>query len=247
MFGDKKDVSPSGARLQYVYDPNVKPVVGFTRMPVLTPTLGRTVPLSSIQPEPELQSDAYDSIDGIEVVIPDDDEDLFEEDDEINFTPPSKVRGENEIDVPEHVLRDFNTQLGEQELRFRETLMRSASLLYAHDKASNFVETALRDGLGLGVELDDQVQEAFVVLSRLEVLTTYIQQMHLSEKERQLLINRMLVKGAEDSLAAIVKKQTGQTNSEILRKLYAARVQRGEKPEADPEETNTVGVRTSRR
>lgn len=245
MLGDKKDVLPSGARLQFVYDPNVKPVVGFTRMPVTTPTLGRTVPLDSIQPpEPELQSDAYDSI---EIDIPDDDEDIFEEDDDINFTPPSKVRGENEIDVPEHVLRDFNTQRGEQELLFREALMRSASLLYAHDKASNFVETALRDGLGLLVELDDQVQEAFVVLSRLEVLTTYIQQMHLSEKERQLLINRMLVKGAEDSLSAIIKKQTGNAQSEMLRKLYAARVQRGDKPEADPEETNTVGVRTSRR
>ena len=209
------------------------------------PTLG-TVVFSSERPPKDAEPD--DDDDGkIEVEFPDDPGAVDDDVDGINYNRSGyNVRGENEIDVPEDLLVSLQESTETHAKSLRDVMFESASLLFAHDDASNFVEAAMRDCLGLDLEMDDSVQEAFPSLARLTVLSRLIElQTALPENVRRVLLNRLTARTADEMVLAMNRKQPSPLAA--LHKQYAATVTKaGIEPDMEVPQ-NPVGVRASRR
>lgn len=223
------------------------------------PTLGTVVstPKPTVAPEPEYvtvppsteDDDDFPEVMEIEVDFPDDDGSQSRPmHDGINYRPTEyPVKGENEIEVPDHVLAEVREGTQAKEEVLRNTLLESASLLFAHHDASNFVEAALRDGLDMEIELDEAIPDALVPISRLNIVTSIVNQMSLPEKMKNTLLMRLSIKTADEVILALNRKRIPDAIA-AMTKHYAATVTKsGVDPDIEHMPQNTVGVRASRK
>ncbi len=257
LFGDMEqqpgDNVPSFAFYGVRYDPFMKIPTTVERVPPKrVPTLGSIVPSITSKPVPEPAPEPEDDhdadIEEIEVDFPDPDSGPKGREG-VNYTDNQYgVLGDNEFEVPDSLLAEVRESTLERELPLRDVLFESASMLFAHDEASNFVEAALRDGLGMEIELDESVQDAFVPLSRLSVLTVMISQTKsLPDSVKKTLLARLTIKTADDMILALNKKRVPDAIA-ALHKHYAAAVTKsGLEPDQESAPQNTVGVRASRK
>lgn len=217
--------------------------------PVVVPTLGHSITYPTPAPEPEPEQDDEDDVgtvpDEIEVEIPDNyfDRQQSLKRDEI---PEYDVVGENEFIVEPALIDELEVSTAQREDLLRAVLFESASLLYAYDDASNFVEAAMRDGMGMEVEMDrDILPEAFVPLSRLSVLASFIEQSTLPDQVRRSLLGRLTVRTADEMILAMNKRK-GPEALAAMHKHYAATVKQAGLPPDDLPQ-NHLGVRSSRK
>lgn len=214
------------------------------------PTLGTIVsaPVADAPKEPELPQ--FEELEPIEVDFPDIEEIDDPRFDGINYNKHDYgVVGENEIEVPDVLLNDIRDQTLTREEQFRTALFESASLLFAHEDASNFVEAALRDGLGMELEMDESIGEAFVPLARLNTLVAFVNMSTtLPESVKKTLLGRLTIKTADEMILALNKRKIPDAIA-AMHKHYAATVKQSG-IESDIETNgpqNTLGVRASRK
>jgi len=214
------------------------------------PTLGTIVsaPVTDAPKEPELPQ--FEELEPIEVDFPDIEEIDDPRFDGINYNKHDYgVVGENEIEVPDVLLNDIRDQTLTREEQFRTALFESASLLFAHEDASNFVEAALRDGLGMELEMDEAIGEAFVPLARLNTLVAFVNMSTtLPESVKKTLLGRLTIKTADEMILALNKRKIPDAIA-AMHKHYAATVKQSG-IESDIETNgpqNTLGVRASRK
>lgn len=222
--------------------------------PVVVPSLGHSIsyqtePKHAAPPDDDDLPEIEDEVgDFIEVDIPAED-DYYERFAGGPVEPERRhdIVGENEFQIPEALVETIEAETLSREEVLRNVLLEQASLLYAYDDASNFVEAAMRDGLGMEVEMDrDNLPEAFVPLSRLSVLASYIEQSTMPDRVKQTLLARLTVKTADEMILAMNKKKVPEAVA-ALHKHYAATVTKsGVQPDVEVP-MNTVGVRTSRK
>lgn len=214
--------------------------------PVVVPTLGHSI----AYPEPPVVEQAEpveDDDDIVEVDIPDDYYERHTRKQRAPEQPSYDVVGDNEFEVPDELIAEIQKSTTTREELLRQVLFEQASLLYAYEDASNFVEAVMCDGLEMEVEMDREVlPEAFVPLSRLSVLSTFIEQCSLSEQVKKTLMGRLTVRTADEMVATMNKRKAPEALA-ALHKQYAATVTRsGVQPDAEALQ-NTVGVRASRK
>lgn len=222
-------------------------------------TLGTvvSVPKPTVVPEPEYQTvspqddddDDFPEVMEIEVDFPDEDgAQQHTAHEGINYRSTEyPVKGENEIEVPDHVLAEVREGTQTKEEVLRAALLESASLLFAHQDASNFVEAALRDGLDMEIELDEAIPDALVPISRLNIVTSIVSQMSLPEKMKNTLLMRLSIKTADEVIIALNRKRIPDAIA-AMTKHYAATVTKsGVDPDMEHMPQNTVGVRASRK
>uniref|UniRef100_S5VM91 Uncharacterized protein n=1 Tax=Pseudomonas phage PaBG TaxID=1335230 RepID=S5VM91_9CAUD len=198
---------------------------------------------------PQDDDDDFPEVMEIEVEFPDDDGHQHNKmHDGINYRPTEyPVKGENEIEVPDHILAEVREGTQAKEEVLRNTLLESASLLFAHHDASNFVEAALRDGLDMEIELDEAIPDALVPISRLNIVTSIVNQMSLPEKMKNTLLMRLSIKTADEVILALNRKRIPDAIA-AMTKHYAATVTKsGVDPDMEHMPQNTVGVRASRK
>jgi len=219
--------------------------------PKVVPTLGHSISFSDKAPVQEVDEDddgvgeVYD--DRVEIDIPDDYYDKLTRQKATPETPQYDVVGDNEFEVPDELIREIQVDTDTREKLLRDVLFEQASLLYAYDDASNFVEAVMCDGLEMEVEMDREIlPEAFVPLSRLSVLSAFIDQCSLSDQVKKALMGRLTVRTADEMVLAMHKSKAPGALA-ALHKQYAATVTRsGVQPDAEAPQ-NTVGVRASRK
>lgn len=219
----------------------------------IVPTLGTLVslPAPDAQEDFPVEDELYDAaLAPIEVDFPDDIEEVPGiQHDGINYNKTDYgVVGENEVEVPDSLLVEVRQQTLDREEQFRTALFESASLLFAHEDASNFVEAALRDGLGMELEMDDAIGDAFVPLSRLNTLVTFINLTSgLPDQVKKTLLARLTIKTADEMILALNKRKIPDAIA-AMHKHYAATVtQSGMQPDIEQGPQNTLGVRASRK
>lgn len=155
----------------------------------------------------------------------------------------TKVVPENQLDVPEELLVKINDSISDSKDIVRDCIVTLTGALIGHEEGSIYMETALRDGLDIDISVDQGVQEAFVPLSRLVILSNIISKLPLPETVSSILLTKL----AEDFGTDIVtstKKKTNDTMQQ-LQKLYAANITKAGLENDVPE--NHIGTRTSRR
>jgi hypothetical protein len=215
--------------------------------PVVVPTLGHSIsyPEPPVEPEEVTPDELLDDI--IEVDIPDDYYDRHLRSKQTPEKPSYDVIGDNEFEVPDELITEIQQSTTTREELLRQVLFEQASLLYAYDDASNFVEAVMCDGLEMEVEMDrDILPEAFVPLSRLSVLSTFIDQCSLSDQVKKTLMGRLTVRTADEMVVAMNKRKAPEALA-ALHKQYAATVTRSGLPPDAEAPQNTVGVRASRK
>lgn len=222
--------------------------------PKVVPTLGHAISYADKAPVHEVpkvedDDDGVDAVydDTIEIEIPDDYYDKLTRQKATPETPHYDVVGDNEFEVPDELIRDIQVSTQTREELLRAVLFEQASLLYAYDDASNFVEAVMCDGLEMEVEMDREIlPEAFVPLSRLSVLSAFIDQCSLPDQVKRSLMGRLTVRTADEMVLAMHKSKAPGALA-ALHKQYAATVTRsGLQPDAEAPQ-NTVGVRASRK
>lgn len=219
--------------------------------PKVVPTLGHSISFSDKAPVQAVDEDD-DGIeevqdDSIEIDIPDDYYDKLTRQKATPETPQYDVVGDNEFEVPDELIREIQVSTTQRESLLRDVLFEQASLLYAYEDASNFVEAVMCDGLEMEVEMDREIlPEAFVPLSRLSVLSAFIDQCSLPDQVKRSLMGRLTVRTADEMVLAMHKSKAPGALA-ALHKQYAATVTRsGVQPDAEAPQ-NTVGVRASRK
>jgi hypothetical protein len=219
--------------------------------PKVVPTLGHSIsypdkaPVQAVDEDDDGVGEVHD--DSIEIDIPDDYYDKLTRQKATPETPQYDVVGDNEFEVPDELIREIQVDTDTREKLLRDVLFEQASLLYAYDDASNFVEAVMCDGLEMEVEMDREIlPEAFVPLSRLSVLSAFIDQCSLSDQVKKTLMGRLTVRTADEMVLAMHKSKAPGALA-ALHKQYAATVTRsGLQPDAEAPQ-NTVGVRASRK
>lgn len=220
--------------------------------PKVVPTLGHSISYSDkapIQDVAPVEDDDVDEVldDQVEIDIPDDYYDKLTRQKATPETPQYDVVGDNEFEVPDELIREIEVSTDTREKLLRAVLFEQASLLYAYDDASNFVEAVMCDGLEMEVEMDREIlPEAFVPLSRLSVLSAFIDQCSLSDQVKRSLMGRLTVRTADEMVLAMHKSKAPAALA-AMHKQYAATVTRSGLPPDAEAPQNTVGVRASRK
>lgn len=252
------DIVPSLAFHGVRYEPELTiPTTVRREKAKKVPTLGTVVskPKLAVAPEPEYvtvppqeDDDDIPEVMEIEVDFPDEAPTYGPNRDGVNYRDQDyPVRGENEFDVPDSLLAEVRESTQAREEVLRAALLESASLLFAHQDASNFVEAALRDGLDMEIEMDEAIPDALVPVSRLSIVTSVINQMSLPEKMKNTLLMRLAIKSADEVILALNKKRVPDAIA-AMHKHYAATVTKaGLEPDMEHAPQNTVGVRASRK
>lgn len=218
------------------------------RKPAVMPTLGHIVPSpEKPAPAPPEIDDIEEELDLVEIELPEEEIPDGPGYDGINYGKRQyDVVGENEIEVPDELLADIRDTTAVRSEAFREALFETASLLYAHADAANFVEAAMSDGLGMHLEMDEALEEAFVPFARLQALSKLVELSTLTEQAKKILHSRLAVKLGDEMVSSLHKKRPSEALA-ALSKQYAATVTRsGVAPDMEPQQTPTVGVRVSR-
>src|SRR5690606_9667248 len=115
----------------------------------------------------------------------------------------------------------FNERTQQNTESLKETLYSTVSLLCALDKSSDYVGAALNDGVEVGVEMDERPFDAFVHLSRLEVLSALVRKLTISDKQKQQFLGHITKALADKTIEAMTIGDKTASNQKLLRAYHA--------------------------
>jgi len=130
------------------------------------------------------------------------------------------VEFENTIKVPEDLLRSV-TRKSTQRTKDLSRLMMNRLLptMMGLEAAQSYVTSALRDGLGIEVEMDDSVMEASKIMSNIDLVFYFMRRSSLPKslkrKYMETLIEQLAKDTAESMKLAAVKKDKARASSEL--------------------------------
>lgn len=198
-------------------------------------SLGRTVILPKTQPT--LPEPAPNRI-----------EVSFDDDEPEEYTNQyGGLIADNEFVIDQDEIDAVRSQKDALESPIRAAMKEMTALLFATDDAANFVEAAMRDGLGYEVERDASLDEALVPITRLSVLTSVIQNLaSLTDSTKNLLIHKLTSKTADEIIVSFNRRKMPDALA-AMRKQYAATIKNAGVPIDLPDDGSALGVRASRR
>jgi hypothetical protein len=127
---------------------------------------------------------------------------------------------DNLVDIPESLLRavqessqNFTKELSDAMLK------QEAAFLMAFDSATAYTEAALRDGLGVSVEIDDDVLAVIANLNRLAVVRTYMRKLALPKATKKLFLDKLCEALVTESVADMKRAALGRSKSKYIQRL----------------------------
>lgn len=154
----------------------------------------------------------------------------------------------NEFEVPDEELVRYNQMVADTLPGFKEFLYKSASTLNAVGDSLDYTEAALRDGLGIEVELDRGILDAYVPLLRLDMVARIVEKTHMSASQKQMFMAKLTELFAGRTLDAFDKHDranSARKAHELTMELNHARVSAQEKtqPQQPPSRFGVTGRR----
>lgn len=148
---------------------------------------------------------------------------------------------ENLVDVDPKVIDQVEEITGELAEDIKTLLFNEgAAFLISLDEATSYVQAALREGLGIDMEIDSSVGAGVSHLVQLNILSKYLDRMSLSAPIKERLMRKLADKVSKDIHLSMRKSSTSERYSSILQNLQA-RMSPGEGP-YHTAESNPVGV-----
>lgn len=152
----------------------------------------------------------------------------------------------NEFEVPDTELLTFNDLSSDIAESFKQSLYAGAATLKAMDTANDYVAAALNDGIDLGIEMDERPFDAFVHLARLQVLSTAVNHLTISERQKVMLLSYLTKSLAEKAIEAMTAADVSQKRSAALQDHFRALVRPTSSDPLDEVKSNPIAVRRSR-
>lgn len=165
---------------------------------------------------------------------------------DVNYDDSAAPVAVNEFIVPDSEVIAYTEQKQAKFEELRKAYYNTASTLHAMSDASEYVQAALRDGIGLDLEADASVFEAFVHISRLKTITDAVNNLGLTENVKELYLTKMCELLAQESVSAMTSHDKMQRFRSTVATMHDhhARVRPQEEVESSK---NNLGVRKSRR
>lgn len=154
----------------------------------------------------------------------------------------------NEFDVPDEELVRYNELVAKTLPGFKEFLYEGVSVLNAVGDSLDYTEAALRDGLGLEVDMDRAILDAYIPLTRLDMVARVVEKTHLSNAQKQMFMHKITELFAEKTVLAFDKhdaEKKARKAHELTMELQHARVSAKEKtqPQQPPSRFGVTGRR----
>lgn len=174
--------------------------------------------------------------------------------DGINYTDDiDRPLAMNEFEVPDEELVHYNELVAKNLPGFKEFLYEGVSVLNAVGDSLDYTEAALRDGLGIEVDMDRAILDAYIPLTRLDMVARIVEKTHLSASQRQMFMMKITELFAEKTVAAFDKhdvekraRKAHELTMELQQHAQHARVSAKEKlqmPQASPSRYGVTGKR----
>lgn len=163
---------------------------------------------------------------------------------------------ENMVSVPEDLLRKV-TAKSTMRTRDLSQLMLSRLLpsMMGLEAAQSFVTTALRDGLGIEVEMDDAVMEASKVMSNLDLVFYFMRRSALPKKLKHKFMDTLIEQVAKDTAETMktvsVRKEKTKAQAELQAMIVRGMSQahknedlsrRTNRPRREEEDESPIGL-----
>lgn len=156
----------------------------------------------------------------------------------------------NEFEVPDEELVRYNELVAEALPDFKHLLYSGVSTLNAVGDALDYTEAALRDGLGIDTEMDRAILDAYIPLSRLDMVSQIIKRSNLSNDAQYMFMTKLTELFAEKTVLAFDKHDAGRAARkafETTLEVQHARVQAQEKGHMPLPQNSRHGVSGKRR
>lgn len=252
------DLSESKERA-IVYSANIKVTTGTHYNECITllkrntfRTLGTAVTLPVVQSKEPEELSIPVSVDD-EVEYTDDDDSYFNsiayetidiDTDEDEETESDNLL-DNEFEIDNEIVSELQSKLSKSSETFEPLLYEAASILVGLSESSDKVKAVLMDQIGIDVELDSSTLDILPVLTNLSLTLKVVESLNLPRKSTQTLISTI----SENVGINISKMLSTNSKSKELTALYKAYSSKLKNAglEDDVDESNLLGVRTSRR
>lgn len=115
---------------------------------------------------------------------------------------------ENTIKVPEHLLVDVKRKTKLRTQKLSHMMMdRLIPSFLALEASQSYVTTAMRDGLGVDVEIDDAITEATKSFSNLELVYFFLRRSSLPMQFKKQYLSTFVDEMAKHTMVAMVSKE----------------------------------------
>lgn len=204
-----------------------------------------------VNPVPEVASDIPDHDDEVEYTEEDDSyfnsityETVDIETDEDEETESDNLL-DNEFEIDSETVSELQSKLSKSSEAFEPLLYEAAGVLVGLSESSDKVKAVLMDQIGIDVELDSSTLDILPVLTNLSLTLKVVERLNLPKKSTQTLISTI----SENVGINISKMLSSNSKSKELTALYKAYSSKLKDAglEDDVDESNLLGVRTSRR
>jgi hypothetical protein len=169
---------------------------------------------------------------------------------QINQTPlpdgSDSIKLDNVVNVSEQSLRKILKRTNQAtRVIVRSLLNRSLPLALSYDNATSFVEAAMRDGLNIEIEIDDDISKAIDQLNKLSSIYLYSRMVELPICARKQFLREMTTHCVTAAVEAMKVSSNTRKYSQRLRETVAH--VSGKAPETTDDASNSIGVKRSRR
>jgi len=133
----------------------------------------------------------------------------------------------NIAEVPEDVLELVTKKTDLRTKSLSEIMLLSiVPSIMAFDASAAYVKAALRDGLGVDADLEDNALEAFKMLSNLEILNSMVNKMNIPPEHKQRTLKILTDKLSEAAAETLIKKLKSNDMSKKLQDLQGVVMRR---------------------
>lgn len=131
---------------------------------------------------------------------------------------PSKIQ--NLVNVPERLLLQMRSNAEARSQSYSKFLLQDVMpLVMSLDAGTNFVQTALADGVGLNVDIDSSVNEAIQNLIKLDTIVFFLKRTKIPLKFKHLFLEHLVKIMAENSVTKMDQHQKKLHNERLVKDL----------------------------
>lgn len=163
-------------------------------------------------------------------------------------TFPDEMQIENAVYVPEHLLQYLNRKVERNTRAFSNAMLKGiVPTLLSYTSGMNYVQAALRDGLGIEIQPEKGVEDAVKYITYLSVMMHFVKTSPWPIAVKKRFIAHISDQLAEKSIAALLDGNKNQKHSDYMSSQVHAIVSRNKAKSSDDGEESTVPIASRKR
>lgn len=163
---------------------------------------------------------------------------------------PKEAEGlqlDNVVGMPISLLKKLSKSTTLKTKELSQLMLDLTPFLLSYDLASKYVQTTLKDGLNIEVDMDVSTLEVIKDISKLEIITHFVNTLKLPKEYKDRFINSFIDKLAEASHVKMEKVAKGDSISKQIQELHGVLVKRSEQTPKQLERKRQQAIKRQRK